>query len=127
MGDKSLVYSEVYEILKNIEKEKVMLIPEEIIEKIKSNADPNYKDKIDWTKRLSGQHLQQDTINVIGYLYYNYWCESDLQKHKYREIVYNNKYPVLNTNPSNLTVSDFNSSEKLSFSEKFLKWIFNNN
>ena len=56
MSDKSLVYSEVYEILKNIEKEKVMLIPEEIIKKIKSNVDPNYKDKIDWSKKLSVQN-----------------------------------------------------------------------
>ena len=125
MSDKSLVYSEVYEILKNIEKEKVMLIPEEIIKKIKSNVDPNYKDKIDWSKRLSVQNLQADTINIIGYFNYNFWCETDDKKRRYREIVYNNKYRSNSPKSSNLTVSDIENGNA-TLGEKFLKSLFNN-
>lgn len=124
MSDKSLVYSEVYEILKNIEKEKVMLIPEEIIKKIKSNVDPNYKDKIDWSKRLSVQNLQADTINIIGYFNYNFWCDTDDKKRKYREIVYNNKYRSNSPKSSNLTVSDIENGNA-TLGEKFLKSLFN--
>ena len=124
MSDKSLVYSEVYEILKNIEKEKVMLIPEEIIKKIKSNVDPNYKDKIDWSKRLSVQNLQADTINIIGYFNYNFWCDTDVKKRRYREIVYNNKYRSNSPKSSNLTVSDIENGNA-TLGEKFLKSLFN--
>lgn len=102
MKNKTLVYSEVYEILKNLDKEKVMLIPESIIEKIKSNVDPDYEDKINWSKKLSTQNLQKDTINIIGFLNYNYWCETPEKKREYLEIVYNNRYQK-NSNPkSNL-------------------------
>jgi hypothetical protein len=124
MSDKSLVYSEVYEILKNIEKEKVMLIPEEIIKKIKSNVDPNYKDKIDWSKKLAVQNLQADTINIIGYFNYNFWCDTDDKKRKYREIVYNNKYRSNSPKSSNLTVSDIENGDA-TLGEKFLKSLFN--
>lgn len=124
MSDKSLVYSEVYEILKNIEKEKVMLIPEEIIKKIKSNVDPNYKDKIDWSKRLSVQNLQADTINIIGYFNYNFWCDTDDKKRRYREIVYNNKYRSNSPKSTNLTVSDIENGNA-TLGEKFLKSLFN--
>ena len=124
MSDKSLVYSEVYEILKNIEKEKVMLIPEEIIKKIKSNVDPNYKDIIDWSKRLSVQNLQADTINIIGYFNYNFWCDTDDKKRRYREIVYNNKYRSNSPKSSNLTVSDIENGNA-TLGEKFLKSLFN--
>ena len=124
MSDKSLVYSEVYEILKNIEKEKVMLIPEEIIKKIKSNVDPNYKDKIDWSKKLAVQNLQADTINIIGYFNYNFWCDTDDKKRKYREIVYNNKYRSNTPKSSNLTVSDIENGDA-TLGEKFLKSLFN--
>ena len=124
MSDKSLVYSEVYEILKNIEKGKVMLIPEEIIKKIKSNVDPNYKDKIDWSKKLSVQNLQADTINIIGYFNYNFWCDTDDKKRKYREIVYNNKYKSNTPKSSNLTVSDIENGDA-TLGEKFLKSLFN--
>ena len=121
--NKSLVYSEVYEILKNIEKEKVMLIPEEIIKKIKSNVDPNYTDKINWSKKLAVQNLQADTINIIGYFNYNYWCDTDEKKRKYREVVYNNKYSSNTPKPSNLTVSDIENGNP-SLGEKFLKSLF---
>ena len=124
MSDKSLVYSEVYEILKNIEKEKVMLIPEEIIKKIKSNVDPNYKDKIDWSKKLAVQNLQADTINIIGYFNYNFWCDTDDKKRKYRKIVYNNKYRSNTPKSSNLTVSDIENGDA-TLGEKFLKSLFN--
>ena len=124
MSDRSLVYSEVYEILKNIEKEKVMLIPEEIIKKIKSNVDPNYKDKIDWSKKLAVQNLQADTINIIGYFNYNFWCDTDDKKRRYREIVYNNKYRSNSPKSSNLTVSDIENGDA-TLGEKFLKSLFN--
>ena len=42
----SQTYSEVYEILKYMNKEVVMKIPIEILEKIKNKRDLNYKSKI---------------------------------------------------------------------------------
>jgi nucleoside-specific outer membrane channel protein Tsx len=101
-----------------------MLIPEEIIKKIKSNVDPNYKDKIDWSKKLAVQNLQADTINIIGYFNYNFWCDTDDKKRKYREIVYNNKYRSNSPKSSNLTVSVIENGDA-TLGEKFLKSLFN--
>ena len=42
-----IVYEEVYEILKGISKEKVALIPKDIILKIKENRSKNYQVEID--------------------------------------------------------------------------------
>ena len=53
MQDKTVIYSEVFEILKNIDKKMVMKIPEEILENIKNNKDTNYKEHIDWNKKTS--------------------------------------------------------------------------
>ena len=103
--DKLLIYSEVFEILKNLEEEKINLIPNAIISTIKMMANPNYKEKINCSKKLSSQNLQQDTINIIGYLYYNYWCDSDEKKETYREIIYNNKYNNKIQNASNIIIS----------------------
>ena len=47
-----IVYAEVYEILKGISKEKVALIPKDIILKIKENRSKNYQVEIDWSKDL---------------------------------------------------------------------------
>ena len=102
--DKFLIYSEVFEILKNLEEEKINLISNAIISTIKMMANPNYKEKINWSKKLSSQNLQQDTINIIGYLYYNYWCDTDENKKIYREIVYNNKYNNKIPNASNIVI-----------------------
>lgn len=104
IDDKSLVYSEVFEILRHVDKEKVMQIPEEIIKKIKANVSLEYKEKIDWSKKLSSQNFRQDTINIIGFLYYNYWCDTDKKKREYRQIVYRNRYNSLTSDKSNKTI-----------------------
>ena len=121
MQDKTFVYSEVFEILKNIDKKMVMRVPKEILENIKNNISTNYKEHIDWNKKLSEQNLQEETINIIGFIYYNYWCDTNKEKEEYRNIILNNKYKLKNENiKSNLIVSN----NKLTISEKILKKIF---
>ena len=121
MQDKTVIYSEVFEILKNIDKKMVMKIPEEILENIKNNKDTNYKEHIDWNKKLSEQNLQEETINIIGFIYYNYWCDSSKEKDNFRNIVLSNKYNIKNKNvESNLIIPN----DKLTISEKILRKIF---
>lgn len=123
MQDKKIIYSEVFEILKNIDKEMVMKIPNDVLKIIKSNRDPNYNKHINWNKKLSEQNLQKETINIIGFLNYNYWCDTTEKKEKYQNIVLNNKYKVEHEkSKSNLIVPN----NKLTISEKILRKIFQN-
>jgi len=101
LKDKSIIYSEVYEILQNIDKNMVMKIPKDILLNIKKNKNADYKRHIDWNKKLSEQNLHEETINIIGYINYNFWCDTSEKKENYRKIVYNNKYGITNNNLKN--------------------------
>ena len=74
---KDIVFAEVYEILKNIEKEKVMKIPPYFINMIKNGRNIRLDINIDWTKPLQSQGFCKDTINIIGYFNKYYWLEHE--------------------------------------------------
>ena len=74
---KDIVFAEVYEILKNIEKEKVMKIPSDIINMIKNGRNIRLDINIDWAEPLQNQGFCKDTINIIGYFNKHYWLEHE--------------------------------------------------
>ena len=57
MNVEKRVYSELYEILKNIDKNKVMKLPKDIIDKIIKNRDVNIPVIIDWSRSLESQNF----------------------------------------------------------------------
>lgn len=81
-----IVYAEVYEILKGISKEKVALIPKDIILKIKENRSKNYQVEIDWSKDLEENNFSKDTINILGYFNYAYWANGSVEKERLKQI-----------------------------------------
>ena len=72
--DIGVVYSELYEILKNINKEKVMKISPKIIDKIINERDKNYEPKINWNKPLTQQNINQNTKNILAWINLKYWA-----------------------------------------------------
>ena len=70
-----IVYAEVFEILKNISKEKVALIPKDIILRIREKRNVRYEVNIDWSKELDESQISKDAINIIGYFNYEYWTQ----------------------------------------------------
>ena len=73
----SQTYSEVYEILKYMNKEVVMKIPIEILEKIKNKRDLNYKSKIDKEDIFNPDNVLPETIEVLNWIDVNFWMSED--------------------------------------------------
>ena len=65
------VYSEVFEILKYMDKTDVMKIPIEILTKIKNNKDENYISKIDKTNKSIFQKIIDAIISLFNNIFGN--------------------------------------------------------
>lgn len=86
-----IVYAEVFEILKNISKEKVALIPKDIILRIREKRNVRYEVNIDWSKELDESQISKDAINIIGYFNYEYWTQDKEEKLKLKKIYSENR------------------------------------
>ncbi len=72
--DNSKAYSEVVEILKLIDDEKLLeALPMEMLEVIKSKADPEYKPQISSEILLDEQNLQPETLPILSWIAMKYW------------------------------------------------------
>lgn len=70
------VYSEVMAILNMLGKEYIDLIPNEVMNTIKKNIDPNYQ-PIFTMDNLNKEELDPNTINLIEIFYKKYWDKDD--------------------------------------------------
>jgi hypothetical protein len=70
------VYSEVMAILNMLGKEYIDLIPNEVMNTIKKNIDPNYQ-PIFTMDNLNKEDLDPNTINLIEIFYKKYWDKDD--------------------------------------------------
>ena len=73
----SQAYSEVYEILKYMNKEVVMKIPIEILENIKNKRDLNYESQIDKEDIFNPDNVLPETIEVLNWIDVNFWMSED--------------------------------------------------
>ncbi len=72
--DNSKAYSEVIEILKLIDDEKLLeALPMEMLEVLKSKADPEYKPQISSEILLEEQNLQPETLQILSWIAVKYW------------------------------------------------------
>ena len=112
-------YSEVIEILKWLDDEKKLeALPIEMLEVIKSKADPEYKPEISKEIPLEDQNLEKETFAILSWIATKYWntnledkniqCEniSNLKE----EEIDNNK--VLDKNNETLTDKDDNKNNE---------------
>ena len=81
-------YSEVFEILSNMNKSTVMKIPLGILEIIKKNRNVDYISKIDKDDLFNLNNISEETINILAWLDMNYWI-SDEKKEKITKILRN--------------------------------------
>ena len=73
----SEIYSEVYEILKYMNKEVVMKVPIEILDNIKNKRDLNYKSQIDKEDIFNPKNVLPETIEVLNWIDFNFWMAED--------------------------------------------------
>ncbi len=74
--DNKNAYSEVIEILKFLDdEEKLEALPIEMLEVLKSKANPEYKPVISKELPLEEQNLQPETLQILAWIATKYWGE----------------------------------------------------
>lgn len=74
------VCTEVYEILKNIEKEQVLKIPRKYLDVIINNRDTENPAIYDWDIPLVNQDFESGTMKFLNWVCYNFWLENDEER-----------------------------------------------
>ncbi len=88
----SKAYSEVIEILKLIDDEKLLeALPMEMLEVLKSKADPEYKPQISSEILLEEQNLQSETLPILSWIAMKYWNVEGENKEIYELNIEGNK------------------------------------
>lgn len=79
-----IIYAEVYTILNMLEEKYNLTIPEEISHLFNIMKDNSYENKIDVSKPLVTQKVNEETIDILNKFYAEYWSK-DKEKSKYIE------------------------------------------
>ena len=80
---------ELYICLKNIDAELYFKIPNEFLKGIIENMDSDYYFYYDYNKKFYEQNLLEETKNLLGYIYYNYWA-NEQEKENFKNNIVNN-------------------------------------
>ena len=62
---------------------------------IVSNMDKDYYFNYDNKKKIYEQDLLEETVNLLGYIFYNYWA-NESEKEKFKKVVIDNSKTKLN-------------------------------
>ena len=87
-------YSEIFEILKYMDKTLVNKIPKELIECFENNRIHNYKTRIDKTDIFNKNNISRQTLSILAYLNLNYWVD-DNKKEQLKKIYRKNEFEYL--------------------------------
>jgi hypothetical protein len=82
-------YKEVLHILDSSPKEMVDKIPENVMEVFRANADENYE--CDFDINDENVELLDETKNILGMIYYKYWCEDEEEKAEFEKMMEENE------------------------------------
>ena len=85
------MYSEVYSILKILGKEYMEKLPKTILKIIIESREENYNPKYDLSIPLKNQDINRKSIAMITLLHYNYWCETEEDRAKLKNILETNE------------------------------------
>ena len=78
--DLSVVYAEIDEILKNMDKKYVEKIPQKLRDIITNEKSLDYNPNINIDIDLNKQGLQRKTLVMLAMFNLNYWCENEEEK-----------------------------------------------
>lgn len=73
----SNTYEEVYQILKKMDKSSVMQIPENILQNIINNRNPNFKTNIKKDDLFNQENISKESLDILCWLTYTYWMDDD--------------------------------------------------
>lgn len=87
----SKAYTEVYDILKYIDKSYIDKIPKKFLSFIEKEKDNSYVPNINPDIALEEQNLLPDTINILAMLKLDYWCKDENEKNELITILKENE------------------------------------
>ena len=82
--------TEVVEILKMIDEVYTETLPEKFKKFLNDNKSTSYKPDFDNTKELKDWNIKEETKNLLGIIYLNYWATED-EKNEYMKLLSGNE------------------------------------
>lgn len=80
------IYSEVYIVLNKLGDNFISKLPYDLYNMIKEEKLDNNKAISNKTISLDKQNLKRETLSIIALLHLNYWCNSEEEKNRLREL-----------------------------------------
>ncbi len=116
--------TEILEILKNVDNELIEKLPQKFKDFLQENKSETYNPQFDYMKDLKDLKLKEETKNLLGIMYMNYWSEPEERK-EYEKLLNENqiKYNLeikQKYNPDNLFKKQM-SNKGVSAEEKITK------
>lgn len=84
-------YAEVDSILELMDEQYVEEVPEPIRELFSTKKADDYDKKILSDVPLQEQDLQEETLQILAVLNYNYWCKDENRKKELAQMYYDNE------------------------------------
>ncbi len=85
------IYSEVYQVIKVMGQEYIDKLPHSLWSMLETQRDMNYNPQFTEEDIMAGTKISEDALSVISLIHYNYWCETEEEKHMLEEIIHKNE------------------------------------
>ncbi len=128
-----IAFAETSEILKQLGKKYIDKIPKEVLNLIEEQKNKNINFKFDINKKIADQKIHDETLELLAYINYNYWLDSN-EKNNFEKVLQKNFNEIENDkrkkyNPDSIFKKTNNTQElqiqvvKMSFWKKIIKRI----
>ena len=85
------MYSEVYGILKALGEKYINKLPKTVLKVITESKEENYNPEYSMSIHLKEQDINRKSLAMIALLHYNYWCETEEDRAKLKNILETNE------------------------------------
>ena len=85
------MYSEVYGILKALGDKYINKLPKTVLKVITESKEENYNPEYSMSIPLKEQDINRKSLAMIALLHYNYWCETEEDRAKLKNILETNE------------------------------------
>ena len=85
------MYSEVYGILKALGEKYINKLPKTVLKVITESKEENYNPEYSMSIPLKEQDINRKSLAMIALLHYNYWCETEEDRAKLKNILETNE------------------------------------
>ena len=85
------MYSEVYGILKALGDKYINKLPKTVLKVITESKEENYNPEYSMSIPLKEQDINRKSLAMIALLHYNYWCETEEERKKFKNMLETNE------------------------------------